>query len=202
MPARKPAHAALRTARLEAALRQSELADRERLVLGAYVHFESVYGGACGRPGLCWPTDAEMGEYLGRSDLTIRRARRRLAEAPPGRRPFITIEYVPPFHLLPNGQKTWHGANVITLLDLAEPIAPAAPELAKAAAELEALERKVARARARVEALAAAAADPQGGDDGSSHNAPLIIPEWSHVIPLWPGRGGEPRSLPQEKRAA
>ena len=96
-----PNDLALRTARIEATLRHSELADRERLVLHAYLHFEPEHGGACGQPGVCWPTDGELGAYLGRSDVTTRRARRWLAKPGDGIAPFIAVRYVPPFHKLP-----------------------------------------------------------------------------------------------------
>ncbi len=157
------------TARIEAALRHSELADRERLVLHAYVRYEPLHGGACGKPGLCWPTDAELGAYLGRSDLTIRRARRALSA---GASPIIAVEHVRPFGRLPNGVTTFHGANVIRLLDItgdaARDESPAALELADADAEVRELEARLARARQRVQAAAGVVAARRR----TPHNAP------------------------------
>jgi hypothetical protein len=192
----------LTTARIEAAMRHSELADRERLMLHAYVHFEALHGGACGVPGVCWPTDGELGAYLGRSDITIRRARRRLADPGViGSAPFIAIRYVGPFGKLPNGETTWHGANVVTLLEIATPAAaPATRELADATSELAKLEARLARARQKVAALAAAAAEERTAAaavandvfPGSTHNAPCVsTPGWSLLREAFAGRGGD-----------
>lgn len=187
--------------RLEAMLHHPELADRERLVLQAYLHFEPEHGGACGKPGVCWPTDAELGTFLGRSDITIRRARRALAA--PGKvgvNPWIAVQYIAPFGTLPSGEKTWHGVNVITLLEVARPEAAGVTiELREASDEVARLERELARAR-RKQAAAVAKASVEraiaeseaANDGGGSHNAPCVItPGWSIRPGLARGRGGE-----------
>lgn len=191
-PKKAPNDLALRTARIEATLRHSELADRERLVLHAYHHFEAMHGGACGKPGLCWPTDGELGAYLGRSDITTRRARRWLAAPGEGLAPFIAVTYVPPFHKLPNGQTSAHGANVIALLEIAGgPVAGTAPspdvlELAEADAEVRRLEAQLASARRRMQKAAGglAASRSAAARRRTSHNAPWEnTPEWSLLLP-------------------
>ncbi len=154
-----------------AALRHRELGDRERLLLHAYHHFESLHGAAIGQPGICWPTDGEIAEYLGRSVITARRGRGRLSHPGKGIAPFIAVRYVPPFHPLPTGEQTPHGANVITLLEmLAQRPTPAAltDELAK-------LEERVREMRSRINGLAGQnpAATPRRRR--SSHNAPSVI---------------------------
>ncbi len=194
----------LLTARIEAAMRHSELADRERLMLHAYVHFEALHGGASGTPGVCWPTDGELGAYLGRSDITVRRARRRLADPGMGIAPFIAVRYVGPFGKLPNGETSWHGVNVVTLLEIATPAAaPVSRELTDATSELAKLEAKIARARQKVAALAAQAADARTAaaaaaevandlSASSPHNAPWVsTPGWSLLRVALAKRGGE-----------
>lgn len=205
MPKKNPPNdLALRTARIEATLRHSELGDRERLVLHAYHHYEAMHGGACGKPGLCWPTDGELGAYLGRSDITTRRARRWLAGPPDGVPPFIAVTYVPPFHKLPNGQTSAHGANVITLLEIthAEPEAVPTPEvleLAEADQEVRALEAQLARARARVQQSAQRLAQTRASAlrrRAGSHNAPSqMTPGWSLLTGGSEARGGEGAQL-------
>jgi hypothetical protein len=198
-------------ARLEAVLRHPELGDRERVLLQAYLHFEPQHGGACGQPGVCWPTDAELGAFLGRSDVTIRRGRRTLAAPGIGVEPFIRVRYVPPFSRLPNGEQAWHGANVVTLLELASPAADvASQEHAEADAEVVRLELELGKARRRAAAAAAKASveraiageDAAPANDGSSRNAPsLTALGWSP----WPGlarsRGGEQTAFPFARRA-
>jgi len=199
---------AARTAQIEATLRHAELADRERLVLHAYLHFEALHGGACGQPGVCWPSDGELGAYLGRSDITTRRARRWLAAPPDGIPPFLAVRYVPPFHKLPSGETTGHGRNVITLLEIAREAsgetapAPSADvlELADADAEVRKLEAKLARARARVQKAATVVASARRR---SPHNAPCkTTPGWSDRLRGRGGRAGERRSDALARAAA
>ena len=140
-------------ARRVAALRHRELADRERLLLHAYHHFEGLHGAPIGQRGVCWPADSEVAEFLGRSAITARRGRGRLSNPGKGIAPFIAVRYVPPFHRLPNGETTPHGANVVTLLEMTDQ-RPSSAELQDANAEVLALEHQLAEARSRVNALA------------------------------------------------
>jgi len=144
-----------RAARIVAAVRFVELADRERMLLGAYLHFVDAHGEPCGLRGVSWPTDLELGAHLGVSQPTIRRARRELERAG-----VIATERIKPFHKMPDGSTSWHGANVVTVLAQAKAAAPAQAELAGAAADVARLERRLERARAKLEAVAQASDAP------------------------------------------
>lgn len=169
----------------ELAMRHPELGDRERLLLQAYIQFEAQHGARCGHPGVCWPTDAELSEYLGRSAITMRRARRALGEPSLG---IIRIDHLPPFRKLPDGSTTWHGCNLVTILELAGDVAPARTELANATGEILRLERALAKARAQADAIADRLAKAKRAP--SSRNAPCLIGlEGSSQLPLF--RTGE-----------
>jgi hypothetical protein len=194
--------------RLERALRHPELGDRERVLLGAYLHFEALHGARCGHPGVCWPTDAEVGAYLGKSEVTIRRARRSLSEPRIGAPSHIAVRYVGPFGKLPDGTTSLHGSNVVTLQAVgaagagdAGPIElrDARTHVKTLEASIESAQRQLAAARARVEHLARAQAlgaviaqSPANEDGGpTSHNAPSVITlEWSQESTQIPERGG------------
>lgn len=123
------------------------IGDRERLLLHAYLHFERQHGGACGKSGLCWPSDSEVAEHLGCSAVTVRRLRWLLRDRRLGAQPFIAVHYVPPFGRLPNGKTSLYGVNVVTLLDVAGPCADAPrTEYGHALAETRRLELELAKA--------------------------------------------------------
>jgi hypothetical protein len=130
----------------EAAIRA--LAPRERRVLGAYIHFAKSGGRVS---GACWPTDDEVAGHLAVSLSTVRRARRRLRS---GSAPFLAVEHVPAFGVLPDGTTTLKGAVVVLLLPLGDPDeAPAVRALVAATAEMKQLELALEGARERVRAL-------------------------------------------------
>lgn len=186
---------AARLGQYEAAQTRRDLGNRERLLLQAYVHFAGLHGEPLGLPGMCWPTDAELGEYLGRAAVTARRGRKHLAEPSDGTAPSIRVRYVPPMHRLPDGAVTMHGANVIILLQ----VAAKERETSRAVADAHVrnLERQLEAARRRADALAGDdTADPSrtitAGRGRSTHNAPLLItPERSPSIflPTFVGAG-------------
>lgn len=170
-----------RALRIEAALRHPDLGDRERVVLAAYVHFETLHGGRFGQPGLCWPSDGEVAAYLGRGEQSVRRARRALT-APRAGGAVLSVRYVPPFGKLPSGEESAHGANVFALRGYAAPAAaPRAVAMANAQEEVTRREHALALARARAQVLSE---QPVANDDGApgSHNAPSqTSPAWSQV---------------------
>lgn len=160
--------------RIEAALRHPDLGDRERVTLAGYLHFEARQGGACGAPGLCWPSDAELGAYLGRSEISVRRARKCLSDPKRLGGPLVRVTYVRPFGRLPDGSVAMHGANVVKLA-IASPAATAAAHAhAEAITEVQERARELELARARARALADAIAETSDyarpGNDSSSHN--------------------------------
>lgn len=155
------------------------LRDRERMLLHAYMHFGREQGGRIGEVGVCWPTDAEVGAYLGRSPATIRRSRAVLATMAT---PWITLRYVGPFGRLPDGTTSLHGQNVIMILKVGAPEeAPAVKKFIGAMTTVKRIERELAEARALVDGLKEEVHQVHdrmaANDDASSHNAPsLTIP--------------------------
>lgn len=177
------------------------LRDRERLLLQAYMHFERLHGAKVGQPGVCWPTDTEVGAYLGRSPATIRRSRGVLSSMAT---PWIALRYVAPFGRLPDGTMSAHGANVVMLLEIGAPEeAPLVDELVSATTTLRRIELDLAKAKKHVDSLrervlqvrdGAAANDDGARPGGSSHNAPSVTtPGWSPRKAPPAERGGESR---------
>lgn len=156
------------------------LRDRERVLLRAYIDYALAETEKAGKPTpMCWPTDDEVAAHLGRSASTVRRSRARLAAGPS---PFITLAYVPPFGLLPDGTTSAHGRNVVMLLaGGAAEEAAAVRELAAAETDVRQLELALGKAKARVVALqerVQGLRDEGAANDGapSSHNAPQRTP--------------------------
>lgn len=171
------------------------LANRDRMVLAAYMRFATLASEKTGEPmPICWPTDAQIAACVGRSAATVRRSRAILANLPA---PWIALRYVPKGGSLPDGSTTVRGIHVVTILKVGAPEeGPAVQELAAARTTVRQLELDLASARERVRVLeedigrihAAFAAndeasasrkairpfDHEAASPAASHNAPTV----------------------------
>lgn len=124
----------------------------DRALYVAYLRFAHREAERGGTLAACWPRDAEVAAFIGRSPEHVAGGRARLARRAA---PFIAQRIVSPGGALPDGSRDFHKRRVVVmLLELgSSEEAALALELVDAATTVAVLEPGVVAAKARLEAL-------------------------------------------------